>query len=303
VQHWITYPLIQHPYDPAFVDGDSLRRIAQATETAGFAGIGFTDHPAPTHRWLEAGGHDAFDPFAALAFVAACTERIRLIPNIVVLPYRNPFIVAKAVATIDALSRGRFTLSVATGYLRAEYRAVGVDPDVRNELFDEALEVLRGVWSTDEFVYEGRTFTAVGQTVNPKPAHVPIWIGGNSARARQRVADVGDGWNPFPAPAGVARTTKTPALETLDDLATMLDDLHRRLDVASRDPSSIDVSFVARAGGSLDGDRFDVDTHLAELDRLASMGVTWNGVGIPGDSVDHAIEAIERYGETVIRRH
>src|SRR5207302_4541494 len=113
-----------------------------------------------SHQWLTAGGHDALDPFVALSVVAAVTDRIQLIPNIVVLPYRNPFIVAKAAATIDALSGGRFVLSVATGYLRSEYRALGVDFDRRNELFDEALEVLRGVWTTDEFSYEGSNFTA-----------------------------------------------------------------------------------------------------------------------------------------------
>jgi probable F420-dependent oxidoreductase len=301
MHHWFTYPLIRHPYDPAFVDGDNLRRIACAAEAAGFAGIGFTDHPAPTQRWLEGGGHDALDPFAALSFVAACTERIRLIPNIVVLPYRNPFVVAKAVATIDALSGGRFTLAVGTGYLRAEYKALGVDPDVRNELFDEALEVLRGIWSTDDFAYEGRGFTAVGQTANPKPSHVPIWIGGNSARARQRVADAGDGWNPFPAPAALARTAKTPALETADDLAVLLDDLRRRLDAAGRDPRSVDVAFVATAGGSPGDDAFDADAQRADLDRLTALGVTWNGVSIPADSVDHAVEALQRYGEEVIR--
>ena len=86
--------------------------FARAAEEAGFDGIGFTDHPAPTHRWLAAGGHDALDPFAALAFAAAVTERLLLIPNVVVLPYRNPFLVAKSAATIDALSGGRFVLAV-----------------------------------------------------------------------------------------------------------------------------------------------------------------------------------------------
>ena len=83
----------------------------------------------------------------ALSLVAAVTDRLRLIPNIVVLPYRNPFLVAKAAATLDAVSDGRFVLSVATGYLRSEYRSLGVDFEQRNALFDEALEVLRGVWS------------------------------------------------------------------------------------------------------------------------------------------------------------
>lgn len=300
MKHWVTYPLVRHPYDPQLVDGAALTRFARAAEAAGFDGIGFTDHPAPSHRWLQAGGHDALDPFAALAFVAAVTERIRLIPNIVVLPYRNPFVVAKAVATIDALSGGRFTLAAATGYQRGEYQALGVDFEERNELFDEAVEVLRGVWSTDEFAYEGRHFVATGQTANPKPARVPMWIGGNSARARQRVADIGDGWNPFPAPAALARTAKTPALETVEDLAVLLEDLWRRVEGAGRDRAAIDVSFSTAAGGSPGEDGFDADAHRAGLDELAALGVTWNGVTVPGDSLEHALEALARYGETVI---
>src|SRR5262245_17376011 len=227
MQHWVTYPLVQHPYNPDFVGGAGLTRFARSAQAARFGGVAFAAHPAPSHKWLTAGGHDALDPFAALAFVAGITERIRLIPNIVVLPYRNPFTVAKAAATIDALSGGRFVLSVATGYLRSEYRALGVDFERRNELFDEALEVLRGVSSTDEFAYEGSGFTAGGVTANPKPAHVPIWIGGNSALTRRRVARLADGWNPFPAPARLAQTARTPPLETLDDLAPMVDHLRR----------------------------------------------------------------------------
>ncbi len=300
MKHWFTYPLISHPYDPAFVSKDAVRRISRAAEDAGFDGIGFTDHPAPSHRWLTAGGHDALDPFAVLSFVAAVTDRLRLIPNIVVLPYRNPFLVAKAVATIDALSDGRFTLATAVGYQRAEYQALGVDYDERNDLFDEAIEVLRGIWTTDDFTYDGRNFHARGQTANPKPARVPIWIGGNSRRSRQRVADVGDGWNPFPSPAALSRTTKTPPLETVDDLARLLDDLWRRVDGAGRDRSDIDVSFVNSAGGAPGSDGFAADEHLEGLAELSSLGVTWTIIGIPGDSVDHAVETLHRYGEDVI---
>ncbi|HVT22490.1 MAG TPA: TIGR03619 family F420-dependent LLM class oxidoreductase [Mycobacteriales bacterium] len=302
MKYWVTYPLVKHPYDAAFVTKDALTRFAQAAEAAGFDGIGFTDHPAPTDRWLKAGGHDALDPFAALAFVAAVTERIRLIPNIVVLPYRNPFIVAKAVATIDALSGGRFTLSTAVGYMKAEYRAVGVDFDTRNDVFDEAVRALKGVWSTDNFVFEGSTFSAVGQTANPKPARVPIWVGGNGARARQRVADFGDGWNPFPAPATLAATAKTTVLETTEDLSLLLDDLWRRVEGAGRDRAEIDVSFMTHSGGAPGTPSFDPYAHLDGLAELAAIGVTWNGVGVPGDSVGHAVETLEQYGKEIIAR-
>ena len=301
MQHWVTYPLLHHPLNPQFVDGAGLVRFARAAESAGFGGLAFTDHPAPSQKWLEAGGHDALDPFAALAYVAAATEELRLIPNIVVLPYRNPFVVAKAAATIDALSGGRFVLSVATGYLRSEYRALGVDFERRNELFDEALDVLRGAWTTDGFSYEASDFTAVGVSANPKPAHVPIWIGGNSALTRRRVAQVGDGWNPFPAPAWLAKTARTPALETLDDLAPMLDHLWRHTEEAGRDPASIDVAFTTGLPGPAE-EGFSADAHLEALGDMAALGVTWSSTSVPGDSLDAAIEALERYGSEVIAR-
>ena len=299
MKHWTTYPLLTHPLNPQLIEGNGLIRFARAAEEAGFSGIAFTDHPAPSHKWLMAGGHDALDPFAALSFVAAVTERLLLIPNIIVLPYRNPFVVAKAAATLDALSGGRFVLSVATGYLRSEYRSLGVDFERRNELFDEALAVLRGVWTTDEFAYEGSGFTANGVTANPKPAHVPVWLGGNSALTRRRVARYADGWNPFPASPQLAETARTQVLETLDDLAPMVDHLRKHTEAAGRDPTTIDIVFTTGLPGPAET-AFNPAAHLETLERMAGMGVTWSSVGTPGDSLDRAVEALQRYGEEVI---
>ena len=110
-----------------------------------------------------------------------------------VLPYRNPFVVAKAGATLDVLSGGRFTLAAGVGYLRSEFVALGVDPDERNELFDEALEVLRAVWTGDDGHPRGPPLQRPwASPPDPRPLsrpHPPIWIGGNSAAARRRVAD------------------------------------------------------------------------------------------------------------------
>jgi probable F420-dependent oxidoreductase len=299
MEHSVTYPLLSHPLNPELIDGAVLVRFARAAEAAGFSGLSFTDHPAPSHKWLNAGGHDALDPFAALSFVAGVTSRLRLIPNIVVLPYRNPFLVAKSAATVHTLSGGRFVLSVAVGYLRSEYRALGIDFEQRNELFDEALEVIRGVWTEDEFDHEGSTFVAKGITANPKPADLPIWIGGNSAVARKRVARYGDGWNPFRAAPGLAQTARTRPLESLDDLGVLIEDLRAQVEAAGRDPATIDVAFQTGLPGPADL-KFSAGEELDALGAMAGLGVTWNGVGVPGDSLERAIEALERYGAEVI---
>ncbi len=298
-----THPMHTHPYNPELATGDGIATVAAAAEAAGFHGFGFTDHPAPSQRWLEAGGHDALDPFVALGFAAARTKTLRLIPNIVVLPYRNPFVVAKSGATLDLLSNGRFTLAVGVGYLKREFAALGVDFDERAELFEEALQVIRAAWTTDDISFEGRHFTARGITAHPRPTsrpHPPIWIGGNTAAARQRVALYGDGWCPFPAPARLAQTAGTAAIESEDRLAAGIDDLRRRCDAASRDWSAIDITFTNFDGGSPAGDEFNADAYLSGLEKLAALGVNWVQVGLPGDSLAHVLESIERFRALVI---
>jgi probable F420-dependent oxidoreductase len=301
----ITHPMLSHPYHPDLVTGAGVAALARAAEAAGFDGYGFTDHPAPPQSWLDVGGHDALDPFAALGFVAAATTSIRLIPNLVVLAYRNPFVVAKAAATLDSLSGGRFTLAVGAGYLEAEYAALGVDHGERGPLIDEALEVLRAVWTSDEVSFEGRHFRAEAITAHPRPVtapHPPIWIGGNSAAARRRVARWGQGWAPFPASGAMAAAVETSPLDGLDAFADAVADLRRRLEAEGRDPATVDICFSTRAGGNPAKDTFDADANLEALAALAELGVTWVQVGIPGDSVARAIETMERYRELVIDR-
>ena len=89
--------------------------------------------------------------------------------NIAVLPYRNPFVLAKAAATVAVLSDGRLILGTGTGYQKAEYRALGADFDERNDRFDEAVEALIAAWTIDDLAFEGRRFTAVGNTARPRP--------------------------------------------------------------------------------------------------------------------------------------
>ncbi|WP_370329897.1 LLM class F420-dependent oxidoreductase [Mycolicibacterium hippocampi] len=303
MQFSITHPMHSHPYNPELVTGAGIAQVAVAAEKAGFGGFGFTDHPAPTQRWLEAGGHDALDPFVAMSYAAAHTTTLRLIPNIVVLPYRNPFVVAKAGATLDLMSDGRFTLAVGVGYLKREFAALGVDFDERAALFEESLEVIRAIWTTDDLTFEGAHFSARGVTAHPRPVgkpHPPIWIGGNTAAARARVAAHGQGWCPFRAPAVLAQTARTATLDSVDRLAAGITDLRRRLEGAGRDPGDVDVVFTNSAGGSPGDDDFDPDAFLAGVAELETAGVTWVQVSVPGDSLSHTLEAIEEFGSSVV---
>lgn len=301
----ITHPMHSHPYNPELVTGAGVAAVAAAAESAGFHGFGFTDHPAPTQRWLEAGGHDALDPFVAMGFAAAHTTTLRLIPNIVVLPYRNPFVVAKSGATLDLLSGGRFTLAVGVGYLKREFAALGVDYDARTDLFAEALAAIRAVWTTDDLTVEGRHFAAHGITAHPRPVtrpHPPIWIGGNTAAARARVVTYGDGWCPFPAPAVLAATARTAALDSVERLAGAIDDLRRRAGAAGRDPAGIDVTFTNVVGGDPGADDFHAGAYLDGVEKLAALGVTWLQVAVPGDSLNRTRDVIERFGSSVIAK-
>ena len=175
-----------------FVTGEAVMACAKAAEDAGFDACFVTDHPAPDIKWLAGGGHHALDPFVALSFAAAATTRIRVQTHILVLPYRNPLLTAKSVLSLDVLSAGRVILGVAPGYLKPEFAALGVDFDERNELTDEAIDVMRRIWTDGEIEFVGRNFRTRGTTMRPdaRVAAAPAHLGrrqqhrGDPARRR-----------------------------------------------------------------------------------------------------------------------
>lgn len=297
----LQHPIASASCAPALLRPEHVVRLAQAGEAAGLDALAFTEHPAPSSRWLAAGGHDSFDPLTALAFCAAVTQRILLLPYLLVLPYRNPLLAAKQIATLDVLSGGRVVLGVGTGYLRSEFGALGVDHDERSELLDEGLDVLRGIWSQEAFQFEGRHFRARGQTARPRPTQQPappIWVGGNSTRARDRVVRVGHGWTPLLIGDQIAASLGTPPLPDVGALRTAVLDLHRRAESAGRDPAELDVQVEGAATTRMDGDPARV---LDLVGELADAGVTWMVVDPPGDDVEHAVDVVTAYGEQVVR--
>jgi probable F420-dependent oxidoreductase len=298
----VQYPIARAGYDPAYRDPDVVARFARAAEEAGFSAIGFTEHPAPSEKWMRAGGHDAFDPFAALGFCAAVTRRMLLMTYLLVLPYRNPLLAAKAAATVDVLSRGRLVLGVGSGYLRSEFAALGVDFAERGALFAEAVDAMRGVWSTDSFTFEGRHFTALGQTASPRPVqrpHPPFWLGGNSPAVRRRVAAYGHGWTPLLNDEVAATTTRTQLLDTPAKLAAAVAELRALAAEAGRDPDEIAVQVESADGHTWD--EASLERHRDGLGELAEAGATWFVVDAPAEDAEKGIDAIRRYGADVIR--
>lgn len=142
---------------------------------------------------------DAPDPLTALAFAAGRTRKLKLGTSVLVLPGRNPVVLAKEMATLDRLSDGRFLPAVGLGaHVPAEHRAFGVDRKARASWFDEAIGLLRRLWSEDHVTHDGQHFHLEDVTLRPKPVQDPIelWLGGQSPAELRRTGRLGDGWLP-----------------------------------------------------------------------------------------------------------
>jgi probable F420-dependent oxidoreductase len=284
-----------------FVTQAAVAEIAAAAEGVGFDACFVTDHPFPPHRWLYGGGHHALDPFVALSFAAAATTRLGVQTHILVLPYRNPFLVAKSVLSLDVLSGGRVILGVAAGYLRGEFAALGADFDRREEVSDETIRALKLAWAGDDVRFEGRGYRAGGNSMGFRPVqqpHPPIWVGGNSRSAIRRAIELGDGWVPFPNTAEMAKYTRTPAMETLDDLKERLAFAREHAaTIGRREPFEVCYSLVGMGAGRLG--TAEARERVAALEEL---GVTWLTVGFPAETRREYVAALEGFARDVIGR-
>ena len=280
------------------LDSGEISDVAVAVEQAGFDAFALTEHPIPGANWLAHGGHQTLDPFVGLAFAAAVTDRIRLLTHLSVVPYRNPFLLAKSAATLDRCSKGRFILGIGTGYHKTEFFALGVDFDERNSLFDEALEVLPKAWSGEPFDAEGLHFTAKGVIQRPRPAQnpIPIWIGGNSKLSRRRAART-QGWMPMGIPEEVAKTTRSPHIGSVAQLGDMIAEVK---DLAGDRAGELDFSMSYMGDGMAQPTK-DVERHREAIDELEAVGVTWVNVGSGPMAPAELLEWVQAFGETYCR--
>lgn len=294
---------------------EAIEEMATALERAGVDACNLTDHPAPDSEWLHANGHDALDPFAALAFVAAKSTTLMLHTAILVLPYRNPFITAKAAATLQVLSNGRLILGVGAGYQKSEFDALGVDFHKRGALMDDAIDTMRRAWAGGSVAKQGLGYTAIGNEPRPAPSPAPpIWIGGGSPKAIERAVRSGDGWNPFFATPSMSKLNQETGIQSLPDFRQKVAVLHEmRATLGRSDPFDVAADPRIDLGART---RADAQRCIETLLVLEEAGLTWavfdpltGGQGTQaragGDSAHlHTraayIEAVQWLGEEIV---
>ncbi len=286
-----------------FVGVEAIARIAGAIERAGFDACYVSEHPFPTDRWLRAGGHHSLDPFVSLSAAAMVTKKLLLHTNILLLPYRNPFLTAKSIASLDVLSGGRAVVGVGAGYLEGEFAALGADFTRRNELTDEALAAMKQAWSGCSVRTRGKGDPTSGNTMLPRPVqrpHPAIWVGGNTRVAMRRAVEHAQGWSPFPLQpefATAARTAAIASIAALRDRIRYLRDYAKSVDRSE----PLEVNFVPFGWEMNSSEELDVPALREQLAELEEIGVTWVSIGLPGRSRDACLENIARFGSEVIQ--
>lgn len=281
---------------------EAITEMAAAAERAGADAVFVTDHPAPDVKFMAKGGHHALDPFVALTVAALATTSLRLHFNLAILAYRNPFISAKSIATLDLISKGRVIIGTGAGYLAPEFAAVGGDFERRNDVTDEAILAMKAIWSGEPVTMTGLHFDAVETIALPLPVQLPsppIWIGGNSNRAIRRSVEFADGWNPMPSPARASRMLRTPPIETIDDLDRRIGDLRVASEKAGREVPP-EVIFTPIGYDLFSGSFPDAPQFVDDIAAYAGIGVSALTINLPGSTRAEWIESVGWLGAEVI---
>ncbi|MBA2529729.1 MAG: LLM class F420-dependent oxidoreductase [Euzebyales bacterium] len=259
--------------------------IGRAAEEAGFESLFVTEHthipvsretPWPGGAQLPREYARTYDPFVALAGIAATTERLKVGTAICLVVEHDPIVLAKQVASLDRLSDGRFVFGVGGGWNREEMRNHGTDPATRFALLRERVLAMQAIWTQDEAAFHGDLVAFDPIWSWPKPVQQPhpaVLLGGNAPATLDRVVEFADGW--------------LPNTRDVDSLASRIADLRRRCEGAGRARPSV-TYYGARRDG-------------ATLEQLADAGVDRCLFVLPPTPADQNLERIGRYAETAAR--
>ncbi|MBI4240350.1 MAG: TIGR03619 family F420-dependent LLM class oxidoreductase [Candidatus Rokubacteria bacterium] len=258
---------INLPHFATFPSKDAILRVARRAEELGYDSIWVTDHIGVPEPYVPRFGAVFYEPLSILAYVAAHTSRIRLGTSVLILPYRNPLFVAKAIATIDQLSDGRVIFGVGTGWCQEEFEALSVPFRERGARATESLRIMKTIWTSDRPAFDGKyhRFSKVSFLPRPRQApHPPIWVGGKSEGAMRRAAELGDGWH--------------PNFSTPDELAVAIPTFQKFAREYGRDPSALTICLRG---------------HVQIHDRREA----WTEKYPMTASVDYIVKSLQRYRE------
>ncbi|MEM8926166.1 MAG: LLM class F420-dependent oxidoreductase [Actinomycetota bacterium] len=220
---------------------------------------------------------DIPDPLIWLTYAAALTKEIRLATGILIVPQRNPVVLAKACATLDKLSNGRFDLGIGVGWLEEEFTALGLPFDDRGRRTDDYVAAMRSLWNDDRATYDGEFASFNASISRPQPVQaggVPIIVGGHSKAAARRAGRTGDGFFPISA--------------SDEELAGVLELMRATATEHGRDPDAIEISL-----GSWSPRKDSLD----KVRELADLGVGRLVILPPTHNLDKLPEAMEQLGE------
>ncbi len=274
------------------IAGPDMIRSAQRAEELGFESLWIPDHivlpveyrshyPYSTSGRMPAPPETPFhDPMMALAFIAGVTSRIRLVTGVLVLPMRNPFAVAKAAASLDVMSGGRFIFGIGIGWLQEEFEAIGASYEDRARRTREYIALMKELWTSTAPNYQGRLVKAAHLGFAPKPVqqpHPPIVVGGDTEPSLRRAAQVGDGW--YGIMTSLAQTAATIARLRI----------HERAAQRAR-PLEITVN-----------PRFSAPLAPSQVSELASLGVDRVILNIQRGAGD-AVGELQRFHDDLIAK-
>ena len=250
-----------------------LGRISKMGEELGYDAMFSGDHIliprsiSSPYPYTEGGEYpggssgEAMEQLTLLSFLAGQTSRIRLVTSVIIVPYRNPLLAAKALATLDFLSGGRLVVGVGAGWMREEFEALDTPPfEERGAVTDEYIRAFKELWTSDDPHFEGKYVNFDNISFLPKPLqkpHPPIWVGGESRPALRRTAELADGWYPL-------GSNPTFPMATPQQLAAGLERLAVYAQRFGRDPSEIETIYRTH--------QFELANEAAGNDRLPLVG-------------------------------
>ncbi len=288
-------------YGRPVIDVDGLTEMASKAEEMGFDSVWVTDHIIVPHVIPDRPDivyrYNMLEPLALMSHLGAVTRRVNLGTSVVILPYRNPVVLAKTIATADVLSHGRVIFGAAIGWMEGEFQALSAPFPNRARVSDEYLRLLKELWTTPTPTFQGQYFQVSDVTFSPMPVqqpHPPIWIGGRSRGAIRRAVKYGDFWHP----------TQMGPKELSGEAAYLRE---YSASAGRKDPPQLSFRGNLKfASASTPGERPPLQGTtrevIADVEEYARVGVSHIIMEIPGDTYTDKFRAMERFLKEVKSR-